>query len=148
MSGSVLARTGSTSSPCSAGGRHASRRRVVQRFLRVHDRRHRRLVPTGHRRGIDPAIGRSSLDYSADGSKLYAVVEASDTLDLNGVYRSDSGTATGPWTLIADNATLAASPNTVDDDAGSQSWYDQYVTVDPKDALHVYLGLEGGVRDQ
>jgi hypothetical protein len=92
--------------------------------------------------GIDPAIGRSSLDYSADGSKLYAVVESSDTRDLNGVYRSDSGTATGPWTLIADNETLAATANTEDDDAGSQSWYDQYVTVDPKDAMHVYLGLK------
>ena len=91
--------------------------------------------------GIASAIGRSSLAYSANGNKLYAVVEASDDLDLNGVYRSDSGTADGPWTLIADDDKLAAAPGTESDDAGGQSWYDQYVTVDPKDASHVYLGL-------
>ncbi len=92
--------------------------------------------------GIAPAFGRASLDYTADGGKLFAIVEASDTLDLNGVYRSDSGTAAGPWTLIADNTTLDASPNTATDDAGGQAWYDQYITVDPKDSKHVYLGLK------
>jgi hypothetical protein len=68
-------------------------------------------------------------------------VEDSASLDLNGVYRSDSGTADGPWTLIADDDTLAAAPGTATDDAGGQAWYDQYVTVDPKDPSHVYLGL-------
>jgi hypothetical protein len=97
-----------------------------------------KVTPTG----ITGLIGRTSLDYAADGSKVYAVVEAPDTVDLNGVYRSDSGTAAGPWTLIADNAKLDASPNTNTSDAGSQSWYDQYVTVDPRDATHVYVGLK------
>jgi hypothetical protein len=92
--------------------------------------------------GITGLIGRTSLDYTADGAKVYAVVEAPDTVDLGGVYRSDSGTAAGPWTLIADNAKLDASPNTATTDAGAQSWYDQYVTVDPKDPKHVYLGLK------
>jgi hypothetical protein len=92
--------------------------------------------------GISPAIGRTSLHYSTDGGELYAVVESSATLNLNGVYRSDSGTATGPWTLIANNATLDASPNTATSSAGSQAWYDQYVTVDPTDATHVYVGLK------
>jgi hypothetical protein len=92
--------------------------------------------------GITSTIGRTSLDYSKNGDKLYAVVEDSATLDLNGVYRSDSGTAAGPWTLIADDAKLATAPGTEVDDAGGQAWYDLYVTVDPKDASHVYLGLE------
>src|SRR6185437_12943822 len=93
--------------------------------------------------GMTPTIGRSSLGYSANGNKLYAVVEDSVTVDLNGVYRSDSGTPNGPWTLIADNATLANAPGSeAGDDPGGQAWYDQYVTVDPKDASHVYLGLE------
>ncbi len=92
--------------------------------------------------GIAGLIGRTSLDYTADGSAVYAVVEAPDTVNLNGVYRSDSGTAAGPWTLVADNAKLDASPNTATTSAGSQSWYDQYVTVDPRDPKHVYLGLK------
>ncbi|MDP9221920.1 MAG: glycosyl hydrolase [Actinomycetota bacterium] len=90
--------------------------------------------------GISPDIGRVSLDYSANGAKLYAIVESSADLGLNGVYRSD-GTANGPWTLVADNATLAASPNSATGDPGGQAWYDQYVTVDPKDARHIYVGL-------
>ncbi len=96
------------------------------------------VTPTG----VTGLIGRTSLDYTADGSKLYAVIEAPDTVNLNGVYRSDSGTAAGPWTLIADNAKLDAAPNTASSNAGSQSWYDQYVTVDPRDSKHVYLGLK------
>jgi hypothetical protein len=82
--------------------------------------------------GIAKDIGRTSLDYSADGTKLYSVVESSATTDLNGVYRSDTGTANGPWKLIANNAKLDNSPNTATTDAGSQAWYDQYVTVEPR----------------
>ncbi|MGB9378197.1 MAG: hypothetical protein WCB04_11860 [Mycobacteriales bacterium] len=92
--------------------------------------------------GVTGLIGRTSLDYTADGSEVFAVIEAPDTVGLNGVYRSKSGTAAGPWTLIADDAKLDASPNTATSGAGSQSWYDQYVTVDPKDPKHVYLGLK------
>ncbi|MEP6696910.1 MAG: hypothetical protein ABJA34_08525 [Pseudonocardiales bacterium] len=97
-----------------------------------------KVTPTG----ITGLIGRTSLDYTPGGNKVYAVVEAPDTLDLNGVYRSDSGTAAGPWTLVADNAKLDASPNSAITNAGSQSWYDQFVTVDPRDPEHVYLGLK------
>ncbi|MDP9241371.1 MAG: glycosyl hydrolase, partial [Actinomycetota bacterium] len=92
--------------------------------------------------GISGLIGRVSLDYTADGSQLWAVIEAPDTVDLNGVYVSKSGTAAGPWNKRADNAKLDHAPNTATSDAGSQSWYDQYVTVDPKDAKHIYLGLK------
>ena len=91
--------------------------------------------------GISGLVGRTSLDYGPDG-RLYAVVEAPDTVALNGVYVSASGAAGGPWMLLADNAELAAVPNTADGNPGSQAWYDQYVLVDPADAKHVYLGLK------
>jgi hypothetical protein len=92
-------------------------------------------------KGISSDIGRASLDYSSNGNKLYAIVESSATLGLNGVYRSDTGTAVGPWKLVADNDELAASPNSATGNPGGQAWYDQYVTVDPKDPSHVYVGL-------
>lgn len=93
--------------------------------------------------GIKGLIGRTSLDYSADGSKLYAVVEAPDTVALNGVYRSNSGYAWGPWTLVADSEKLAATPNSAyPGEPGTQAWYNQYVLVDPRDPAHLYLGLE------
>jgi hypothetical protein len=91
--------------------------------------------------GITGLIGRTSLDYGPDG-QLYAIVEAPDTVALNGVYVSVSGDGAGPWTLLADNAKLAAAPNTADDDPGAQAWYDQYVLVDPNDAAHIYVGLK------
>ena len=60
--------------------------------------------------GIDRRdIGRASFAYSADGSKLYAVVESIQNYNYNpetalmGVYVSDTGDVAGPWTLIADN---------------------------------------------
>jgi hypothetical protein len=91
--------------------------------------------------GIAGLVGRTSLDYGPNG-RLYAIVEAPDTVALNGVYVSVSGAAAGPWKLLADNAALAAVPNTADDDPGSQAWYDQYVLVDPSDAQHIYVGLK------
>jgi hypothetical protein len=91
--------------------------------------------------GIDKDIGRVSLDYSADGQKLFAIVESSEDEGLNGVYRSETGLAAGPWALIADNAELAAAPNSATGDPGGQAWYDQWVMVDPKDTKHVYVGL-------
>ena len=45
--------------------------------------------------GIQGAIGRVSLDYSPGGATLWAIIESSETLTLNGVYRSDKGTADG-----------------------------------------------------
>lgn len=92
--------------------------------------------------GIKGLIGRTSLDYSPNGGKLYAVVEAPDTVVLNGVYRSDSGTASGPWTMVADSAELGAAPHSEYEGPGAQAWYNQYVLVDPKDPTHIYLGLE------
>jgi hypothetical protein len=104
--------------------------------------------------GIDRRdIGRSSFAYAADGSKLYALVESIQNYNYNpetalmGIYVSDTGDVAGPWTLIADNVTLANSPGsalTLGDgySPGIQAWYNQFIGVDPGDADHVYVGLE------
>ena len=90
--------------------------------------------------GIPGMVGRTSLDYAADGA-LLAIVEDPTTLGLKGVYRSASGFGTGPWTLLADNAKLAKAPNEATGNPGAQAWYDQYVTADPQDPKHFYVGL-------
>ena len=108
--------------------------------------------------GLDNSdIGRTSLSYTPKGDALYAVIQSPDyynegppapaqSTSLKGVYVSASGNPLGPWTQIADAAKLGASgsaltfPSTYE--PGIQSWYDQYIRVDPRDPKHVYLGLE------
>jgi hypothetical protein len=102
-------------------------------------------------------VGRTSLAYTPKGDGLYAVIQSPEDLNdgppapaettvLKGVYVSASGDPNGPWTLVADSAKLAASgsamsfPGTFE--PGLQSWYDEYIRVDPRDPKHVYLGLE------
>jgi photosystem II stability/assembly factor-like uncharacterized protein len=104
--------------------------------------------------GIDRRdIGRASFAYTSDGSQLYAVVESIQNYNYNpdtalmGVYVSTSGDIAGPWTLIADDVTLANAPGsalTIGDGYGPgiQAWYNQFIGVDPADPNHVYVGLE------
>ena len=106
---------------------------------------------------INPkSLGRSTLAYSADGSKLYAVVE--DTFLFNkpnvqsgnsvlaGVYVSPSGDPAGPWNQIADYRKLQNSGSALKLSKGYapgvQAWYNQFLAVDPADSQHVYVGLE------
>ncbi|MFI9724257.1 hypothetical protein ACIHFE_32215 [Streptomyces sp. NPDC052396] len=114
----------------------------------------RKLTPTG----LDATdIGRTSLAYAPDGQSLYAVVQspayaagkrpaplASTT--LKGVYKSANGDPDGPWTLVADAAVLGKSGSAQAFPSGYEpgvgSWYNQYLKADPKDARHIYLGLE------
>lgn len=91
-------------------------------------------------KGIAGATGRTSLDYGPDGA-LLAIVEDPTDLGMKGVYRSANGFAGGPWTTVATEDQLAHAPGTATGDPGAQAWYDQYVTVDPKDAKHIYVGL-------
>ena len=102
-------------------------------------------------------IGRTTFAYSADGSKLYAVVQspaaqaAGAESVLQGIFVA-SGTAgspasvTGPWTLIGNEATLAASGSALAVGSGYgvgvQAWYNQDLAVDPSNPDHVYAGLE------
>jgi sugar lactone lactonase YvrE len=99
-------------------------------------------------------IGRTTFAYSADGSKLYAIVEspamlaAGDETALQGIFVSSGSPASvaGPWKKIADEAKLAASGSALvvgsGYGVGVQAWYNQDLAVDPTDPNHVYAGLE------
>jgi hypothetical protein len=115
----------------------------------------------------DP-IGRMSLDYSADGSALWAVVQDPGKLNhdnnpinfttpvavpptnLNGVYRSlDDGLVwalKGSYHTYEDPATNPGSAlqvlGTALSGPGVQAWYNNYVLVDPANANRVLVGLE------
>ena len=99
-------------------------------------------------------IGRTTFQYSADGTKLYAIVQslqqiaAGDESVLQGIYVSSGSPASvaGPWTKIADERKLAASGSALSVGSGYgvgvQAWYNQDLAVDPSDPNHVYAGLE------
>ena len=110
------------------------------------------VTPTG---GINASdIGRTTFAYSADGTKLYAIVQsptmqaAGDESVLQGIFVSSGAPAsvTGPWTKIGDEASLAASGSALGVGSGYgvgvQAWYNQDLAVDPSNADHVYAGLE------
>jgi hypothetical protein len=115
----------------------------------------REVSPTGDINASD--IGRTTFAYSADGTKLYAIVQspsmlaAGDESALQGIFVS-SGTpgnpasVAGPWTKIGDEATLAASGSALAVGSGYgvgvQAWYNQTLAVDPSNPDHVYAGLE------
>jgi hypothetical protein len=100
-------------------------------------------------------IGNATLQYSADGSQLYVVLESPRQLSsgaasaLAGVYVSRNGDVAGPYTLIASATTLAQSGSAERKQRigggyqpGVQAWYNQFLGVDPHNPNHVYLGLE------
>ena len=104
----------------------------------------------------DKDVGRSSLAYAADGSRLYAVVESISLFNalrqpnsgsvLMGVFVSTTGDPAGSWDRIANHAQLGASGSALQHFSGYhpgvQAWYNQFVGVDPNDVRHVYVGLE------
>lgn len=103
------------------------------------------------------AQGRVTLAVSADGSRLYAIAQSPQLINvgtngktlLQGVYESNGG-PNGPWTKIADSSKLANSGSAQKQTngigkgymPGIQAWYNQSLAVDPADPNHVYLGLE------
>jgi hypothetical protein len=108
------------------------------------------ITPTGDINDSD--IGRTTFGYAADGSKLYAVIEspamllAGDSTVLQGIFVSENGNPTGPWTLIADSTKLCDSgsgltcPSTYQ--PGVQAWYNESLLVDPSNPDHLVVGLE------
>ncbi len=110
------------------------------------------VTPTGDINVGD--IGRTTFAYSADGTKLYAIVQspamltAGDESVLQGIFVSSGNPASvsGPWTKIGDEATLAASGSALGVGSGYgvgvQAWYNQDLAVDPTNPDHVYAGLE------
>ncbi|MGA5300353.1 glycosyl hydrolase [Nucisporomicrobium flavum] len=96
-------------------------------------------------------VGMVTLMPSADGSRYYAIEESPTQYNTNpdsalqGFYVSRSGSPFGPWTLGADYKELAASGSALTDPGympGIQSWYNQFLQVDPANPDHVYAGLE------
>ncbi|GAA1876225.1 WD40/YVTN/BNR-like repeat-containing protein [Lapillicoccus jejuensis] len=110
----------------------------------------KKFTPAGAIDATD--IGRTTLQYAADGSRLYAIVQSPKALlaggatNLQGVFVSPSGAPTGPWQLVADSAKLGASGSALMNmpgyHVGIQSWYNQALQVDPSDPMHVYVSLE------
>lgn len=115
-----------------------------------------KINPTGAIPATD--IGYVTFAFAADGSKLYAINESPTLLNkgtgnvnslLDGVYVSNNGSISGPWSKIADSQKLANSGSALKQSIGGkgygpgvQAWYNQSLTVDPSNPNHVYVGLE------
>jgi sugar lactone lactonase YvrE len=100
----------------------------------------------------DGRIGRTTFAYSADGSKLYAIVEdaTSPGSTLLGVFSATghngkAASVAGPWKQLADSDSLGMSGSALPGSAsevGVQAWYNEALIVDPANANHVYASLE------
>jgi hypothetical protein len=115
-----------------------------------------KVNPTGSIPADD--IGYVTFAMSADGNKLYATNQSPALLNklagnvnsfLDGIYVSNSGSPSGPWSKIADTQKLANSGSALKQAVGGkgygpgiQSWYNQFLLADPNDSNHVYAGLE------
>jgi hypothetical protein len=108
-----------------------------------------KLSPGGDLDAAD--IGRTTFAYDAAGSRLYAVVQSparlagGDDSILQGIFVAPTGNPGGAWTKLADDETLMASGSALTSpgyNPGIQAWYNQFVTVDPANPKHVYVGLE------
>ena len=98
-------------------------------------------------------IGRTTFAYSADGAKLYAIVQSLAGLAgtgphvLQGIFVSSGTPASivGHWRMIADSPELTNLPSSAGatfGEAGQQAWYNEDLAVDPSNHNHVYAGLE------
>jgi len=115
-----------------------------------------KINPTGALPADD--IGYVTFAYSAHGEKLYAINQSPRLLNkltgtvnsyLDGIFVSNNGSIAGPWSKIADSQKLANSGSALKQAVsgkgygpGIQAWYNQFLTVDPTNANHVYAGLE------
>jgi hypothetical protein len=101
-------------------------------------------------------IGRASLAYSSDGSRLYAIVgswhshgvkDDDRETNLDGVFMSRTGAVAGPWTKIAGarrlrdaDGSLTAVNHAFGLPGSGPNFY-QAIGVDPTDPRHLYVGL-------
>ncbi|MGN6252944.1 MAG: hypothetical protein ACTHNS_14130 [Marmoricola sp.] len=116
----------------------------------------KKINPTGAMPADD--IGYVTFAWAKDSSKLYAINQSPKLLNkatgtvnsyLDGIYVSNNGSISGPWTKIASSSKLASSGSALKQSVGGkgygpgiQSWYNQFLQVDPKNPDHVYAGLE------
>ncbi|MHC3469123.1 WD40/YVTN/BNR-like repeat-containing protein [Streptomyces sp. 7R007] len=110
-----------------------------------------RLTGLGDLPGNAEDVGNVTFARSADGSRYYAIDQSPEMTaenpdsGLEGIFVSKSGSPTGPWTRIATYQQLRDSGSALTGDGyqpGIQAWYNQFLTVDPKNPDHVYAGLE------
>ena len=100
-------------------------------------------------------IGRTTFAYSADGSKLYAIVEspaelaAGDETSLQGIFVSSGSPGERRRAVDEDRRRGQAGQRRARRCAvgsgygvGVQAWYNQDLAVDPSNPNHVYAGLE------
>ena len=96
-------------------------------------------------------IGNAEFAISADGSRIYMVLEKPSALAagksaLGGVYMSTFGRVVGPWQLITNHEKLEQSGSAIGEEisypVGVQAWYNNFIEVDPADSSHLYVGLE------
>jgi sugar lactone lactonase YvrE len=115
-----------------------------------------KVNPTGAIPAND--IGYVTFAFSKDGGKLYAINQSPRLLNkltgvvnsyLDGIYVSNNGSVSGPWSKIADTTKLANSGSALKQAVsgkgygpGIQAWYNQFLAVDPTNSNHVYAGLE------
>jgi hypothetical protein len=116
----------------------------------------RKVNPTGSLPADD--IGYATFAFAKDSSKLYVINQSPRLYNkprgtvnsyLGGVYVSNNGSPSGPWSKVADSQKLASSGSALKQSVGGkgygpgiQAWYNQFLTVDPADPKHIYLGLE------
>lgn len=103
----------------------------------------------------DKDIGRTTIAWSADGKKVYALVQSASMFnhpstdgggtELQGIYESD-GSFAGPWNKVSEWRNLGNSGSALKFGKGYhpgvQAWYNQFLAVDPADPSHLFLGLE------
>jgi hypothetical protein len=115
-----------------------------------------KVNPTGAIPAND--IGYVTFAFSKSGDKLYAINQSPTLLNkltgtvnsyLDGIYVSNNGSPSGPWSKIADSQKLANSGSALKQAIGGkgygpgiQAWYNQFLAVDPNNSNHVYAGLE------
>ncbi|MFL5964363.1 MAG: Arc family DNA-binding protein [Gaiellaceae bacterium] len=119
-----------------------------------------KINPTG---GLDATdVGYVTFAFSQPDNKnrvkLYAINQSPRKLNqsggtstyLDGIYVSNTGALAGPWNKIASADKLGSTSSGSALYAnfgrgyspGIQSWYNQFLAVDPTNADHVYAGLE------
>ncbi|HEU0129710.1 MAG TPA: hypothetical protein VFQ85_01800 [Mycobacteriales bacterium] len=101
-------------------------------------------------------VGPANMAYSADGKKLYVVMEspklfnsANAPSSLGGIFLSAKGDAAGPYAQVATSKALSTAGSALKQtiigkgyEPGVQAWYNRFVAVDPANAAHAYVGLE------
>jgi hypothetical protein len=103
----------------------------------------------------DNDLGRTTVAWSADGTKVYALVQSASMFNhaktdfggtnLQGIYASTGGFG-GQWNKVAEWRNLANSGSALKISKGYhpgvQAWYNQFLGVDPANANHLFVGLE------